>query len=243
MATASNSSRRTRKVAAIAAGVLVIGVAATYTLASWNDSEWVWGGASGNTPGVGTETFEVQQNTSSPFADPVGNWADRESNPGGNLTFSTGALALTPGDSIYAPVALRTTADSVAGDVTLQAAVPAMVPGTSTAVTVDDPDGDLWKSIQVSVYTETVTNPDTSPTAACSAAEIGNWGAPLISNATLDTVAPSHQELTAQSGSTQHYCFVLTLPTTLPSGTTVTSIDGLQARTIAPAWEFASVSK
>lgn len=113
-------SRQGRKIAALSAGLLVIGVGATYTLASWTDSEWVWGGAEGEA-GIGTSEFNVQQNTTLPFADGDDdeNWVDRASNPGDELTFSTGALSLTPGDTIYAPVSLRSAAGSIAGTLTL----------------------------------------------------------------------------------------------------------------------------
>lgn len=230
------TSRMTRKIAAIATGVLVVGVGASYTLATWNDSEWVWGGAS-NQPGVGTDIFEVNQNTTSPFTDDTANWTNRETNPGGELTFTTGALHLSPGDTIYAPVALRTESDSVAATtVTLQKAVAA------DSIAVDDPDGDLWKSIDVAVYTENVTDPEVNPTNACDAASIDSWGTAITGVTTLDTVATDTQALAAEAGSTQHYCFVLHLPSTLKSGLTATHIDQLQGRTIAPAWEFKSVS-
>lgn len=230
----------TRKIAAIAAGVLVVGVGATYTLASWNDSEWVWGGA-GNTPGVGTETFEVLQNTTSAFDDGSANWANRETNPGGGLTFTAGALSLSPGDTIYAPVALRTDTDSAGATVTLQQAVTAVIaPPYDQAVS--DPNGDLWKSIQVSVYTESVTEPTVNPPHTCDAASIGDWGTPIAGITSLDTVATATQTLLADEGSTQHYCFELHFPSTLQSGLTATSIDQLQGRTIAPAWEFKAVS-
>lgn len=216
-----------------------MGLGATYTLATWNDSEWVWGGAAGNTPGVGTETFEVQQNTTSPFSNTA--WTNNESNPGDPLSFTTGALSLSPGDVIYAPVSLRTTAASVGATTTLQAAVAANQPGTSTPISVVDPDGDLWKSIRVSVYTETGAA-NSSPTAACNAGEIGDWGTALAGVTTLDTVATASQALTAVAGSTQHYCFRLEFPATLQGGLTATDIDQLQGRTIAPAWEFRSTS-
>ena len=218
-------SRRTRKIAAIAAGLLVVGVGATYTLASWSDSEWVWGGGSGaNDPGVGTSTFEVQQDTTSPYADP-GTFADFESNPGKKLTFSTGALALTPGDTIYAPVALRTRADSIAGTVTLQGAVPA------TGVSVADAGGNLWSALRVTVYTASGTTP---PSNCAAGMDLTGWGTAIISDATLSTAATVTQGLTAAAGSTQHYCFQVTLP--------AGSADTLQGRTVAPAWEFRSVS-
>lgn len=229
-------SRKTRKIAAIAAGVLVVGVGATYTLATWNDSEWVWGGASG-APAIGTDVFEVNQNTTSPFDNGVVNWVNEEENPGGELTFTTGALSLSPGDTVYAPVALRTEIDSVgAQTVILQQAVAA------DSVVVNDADGDLWKSIQVSVYTERVDDPTTNPSNTCNASNIGDWGTAIAGVTNLDTIATDTQSLAAEAKSTQHYCFELHFPSTLQTGLTATDIDELQGRTIAPAWEFKSVS-
>ena len=216
------------------------GSGSDHTLATWNDSEWVWGGAN-NTPGVGTGEFEVQQNVTSPFSDTGADWADRETNPGGGLTFSAGALSLSPGDTVYAPVALRTTDDSAGATVTLrQAATAAITPAYDQAVS--DPDGDLWKSIQVSVYTESAADPDADPANTCTAAQIGSWGSPIAGITTLDTAATATQTLAPEAGSTQHYCFVLHLPDTLQAGLTSTSIDELQGREIAPAWEFRSIS-
>ncbi len=218
-----SSSGKTRKIAAIAAGLLVVGVGATYTLASWNDSEWVWGGASGD-PGIGTSTFKVQQDASSPFTAP-GTWADFATNPGDELTFSTGALALSPGATVYAPVALRTTLASVGGTVTLRGAVPA------AGIVVDDTGGDLWSAVRVTVYTATGATP---PNACAPGLDTAEWGTPLLTSSTLGTAASTTQSLTAAAGSIQHYCFALTLPAGSP--------DTLQGRTIAPAWEFASES-
>ncbi|SJN12320.1 hypothetical protein FM113_14575 [Leucobacter sp. 7(1)] len=222
MQTTQRPSGRTRKIAAIAAGALVVGLGATYTLASWNDSEWVWGGADGD-PNVGTSKFNVQQNTSVPY---VGtSWGDFDVNPGDELTFTAGALTLSPSDTIYAPVALRTGTDSVAGDVELQGAVAA------AGITVSDAGDELWNAIRATVY----TSAGATPPAACTAAGVGDatWTA-IVTNAPLSTVASGEQTLSAEAGSTQHYCFALTLPAGSP--------DTLQGRTIAPAWEFAATS-
>lgn len=226
MTTTSNSSRTKRKIAAIAAGALVVGLGATYTLASWNDSEWVWGGVDGtDDPGVGTSDFNVQQNTTTPY-DTAG-WTDEASNPGGALTFTAGALSLTPGDTIYAPVALRTEPGSDPAETTLQAAVAA------DGVTVEDTGDALWDAIEVSVYTEDAAA-DTAATNTCDAANIGAWGTALAGISSLDDTAGAAQSLADDAQSTQHYCFELTLPETAGSE--------LQGRTIAPAWEFASES-
>lgn len=217
------ASRRTRKIAAIAAGILVVGVGATYTLASWTDSEWVWGGASGvNEPGVGTGYFEVEQSTDGTT------WSDQESNPGGALNFTAAALALSPGDAVYAPVSLRTKVNSVAGDVTLQAAVPAV------GVTVADADGSLWDAVEVAVYTSAAA---TAPSCLAASFNSADWTA-VAGVTSLDEVATATQSLgaatTTVAGAPQHYCFVLTL-----SGT---ADDTLMNRTIAPAWEFRAIS-
>lgn len=207
----------------------MLGLAATYTLASWTDSEWVWGG-SGTTPGVGTSTFEVEQNVASPFDNLPANWANRETNPGGGLTFTTGAIALSPGTTVFAPVALRTTDLSVAGTVTLNAATPA------TGIAVADASNLLWNAIDVQVYTKKSSTSPFAPIAPCSAAtptDTTNWTA--IGGITdLTTAASDTQVVDAASASVQHYCFALTLPAGSP--------DTLQGRTIAPAWEFTSVS-
>lgn len=222
MAVSTTRSRRNRKIAAIAAGALVVGVGVTYTLATWTDSEWVWGGADGDA-GIGTSTFEVQQDTSSPFAAP-GEFDDFETNPGDELAFSPGALALSPGDTVYAPVALRTTAASLAGDVELQGAIAA------AEIAIEDDGALLWNAVRVTVYTA----PGATPPSACTSAfEPTEWDT-IVSNAPLGTTANGEQRLAAEAGSIQHYCFALTLPADSP--------DALQGRTIAPAWEFASES-
>ncbi|GAB3596298.1 SipW-dependent-type signal peptide-containing protein [Microbacterium tumbae] len=212
---------RKRKIAAVAVGLLVVGVGATYTLASWNDSEWVWGGVDGD-PGLGTSAFEVLQNTD-PDVDEAA-WVNEEANPGGELLFSPGALALTPGDTVYAPVALQTDEVSLGATVELQGAVAA------ADATIDDEDGDLFAAVRVSVYTAAGA---AAPT-ACEADFVATGWTQIVTDAALGTVASATQSLAADAGSTQHYCFAITLPTGSP--------DTLQGRTIAPAWEFASES-
>lgn len=214
---------RARKAAAITAGGALVVGGIGFTLAAWTDSEWV--NAGGGLPGVGTSTFEVQQSITAPYtADET--FADFETAPGRGLAFTPGALALTPGEAVYAPVALRTTADSVAGDVVLQAAVPA--PG----VTTDDPDEALWGALAVRVATTT------DLTAECSAVTFAAPTATVVADGALAAAGGSGaQALAAESGSTQLYCFEVTLPTAVG-----TDGETLQGRTVAPAWEFAATS-
>ena len=219
----SAGQRRTfKKIAAIAAGALVVGVGSTYTLASWNDAEWIWGGASNGDRGVGTSTFEVVQNTTAPFADVAGNWVNRETNPGDPLRFTANALALTPGDTTYAPVALRTVANSMAASVQLQGAVAA------TGAPAPQNDAALFSAVRVTIYTAA----GAAPPSACTAGFVATGWTPIVTNQPLGTAASAAQSLSASAGSTQHYCFALTLPASTPG------VDALQGLKISPAWVF-----
>ncbi|ROS33314.1 acyl-CoA dehydrogenase [Curtobacterium sp. PhB78] len=224
--TARRSRRRNRVFALAAGGVLVIG-GAGYTLASWTDTEWVFGGNGSGGPGVGTSGFEVEQNVTAPFA--AAGFTSDETNPGQALRFTVDALALSPGSATYAPVALRTTADSIAGDLVLRAAVPA------SGVTVSDADDLLWNALQVRVAAITDT------TAVCDATAFDVPWTSVASGPLGTAAATIARPLAAASGSTQVYCFEVSLPAspTLPAGT---SVDALQGRTAAPAWQFAAES-
>lgn len=229
----THTSRRNRKIAAIAAGLLVVGVGATYTLASWTDSEWVWGGANGNEPGVGTERFDVEQLTE-------GTWHDDETNPGGALDFTAAALALTPGDTVFAPMSLRTKTNSIGGTVELQGAEKA------TGITTVDAADALWNAVNLSVYTsDAATAPTCDPATVATAswtAVPGITAAPLGTGATPTTGAQTLAAATTTApGAEQHYCFVINLPADAQQTAETAGID-LQGRTIAPAWEFAAES-
>jgi len=211
---------------AIGAGGLVLGVGFTATLAAWTDTEWVFGGNGAGGPGVGTSSFEVQQSTEAPFTD----FVDAETNPGGELVFSAGALDLTPGDSTYAAVALRTEAGSDAGDLTLEPAVAA------AGVTVDDAGGLLFDALDVAVAT------DDAAFICDATAFAGGAGAPdIIADGDLDATGGSAaQTLVGNAGSVQYYCFEVTLPTTFVApGSTA---DDYMGRTVAPAWQFTATS-
>lgn len=221
-----------RKVFAIAAGGAALGIGVSATLAAWTDTEWVFGGDGAGGPGVGTSTFSVQQNTVPPFAG--GTWTDEADNPGGEIVFAnTGidATELTPGDEVYAAVALRASPDSVEGDVTLRPAVSA------AGIVTDDPAGLLFDALEVRVATDDVAF-------TCDATAFsGAPGAPvLIADGPLATTGgAATQTLAAAAGSTQYYCFEVELPDPVPlaPGTTIDDYMGLS---VAPAWEFLAES-
>jgi predicted ribosomally synthesized peptide with SipW-like signal peptide len=230
------STKRQKTMAVLAAG-LVLGLGATVTLAVWNDSEWVTGGVDNNadgipdTPGVGTSIFEVEQNVSSPFVGTA--WANREANPGGALTFTTGALSLTPGDEVYAPVSLQTTATSVAATgIALSGAVAA----TGVGLAAVDPDGLLSGALQVRVVVATTA--DAATPATCSAALFTGGAQYVVGGpaATSGLAAAGSFAPTLAAGGTDKadYCFEISLPDTAPST--------LQGRQVSPAWQFIASS-
>jgi predicted ribosomally synthesized peptide with SipW-like signal peptide len=213
---------------AILAGGLVVGVGGSFTLASWTDSEWVFAGDGTGGPGVGTSTFEVQQDASNPGP---GTFSDFESNPGDSLAFGIGALALSPGDTSYAPVALRTTAASIAGSLDLLGAVAATGVTATAPSVLDGPGTGLWSALRLHVVV------DDSPY-TCDAAAMSSKTDVIAADSPLSTAGTVTRTLSAASGNTQYYCFAITLPVPATPG----DFDSLQGHVIAPAWEFAATS-
>lgn len=229
MGSVSSTSTR-NKVLAIAAAGVVLAVGTTVTVAAWNDEEWVFGGnATGDGPGIGTSVFEVQQDTTNPYVQP-GTWADFETNPGDALIFTpVDALSLTPGETIYAPVALSTTPASLGGTLVLQDAVAA------TGITVNDTDGLLWDALVLRVGAIETTPTGEPP--ACSAAGFASYTSVILTNTDpgLDLGTPAEGPmLDPARGNVVHYCFEISLPSGASSD--------LMGRTVAPAWQFIGTS-
>lgn len=109
-----------RKLGALLAGGLVLGVGAAVTLASWNDSEF----AKAN---LTAGTFVFQGSTDGTT------FADHASSGGAaSLTFTTGFDKLSPNDVVYAPYALKLTGSSPA---TLTPTAPAVTGALSGKAT------------------------------------------------------------------------------------------------------------
>lgn len=102
-----NRAARWRKLRAVLAGGLVLGVGATATLAAWNDNEY----------GQGTFTasrFDIQGSV-----DGGGTWSDNAASPGAAMTFN--GAGMSPTATRFASLQVRTKVDStVAGTATLQ---------------------------------------------------------------------------------------------------------------------------
>lgn len=100
MSTESNVSTRGRKVRAILAGGLVLGVGAAVTLAAWTDDEWALGE-------FGAGTFSIEGSTDgTAFAE------HPTEGDAAALEFELAPTNLSPGSVVAAPFAMRTTADT-----------------------------------------------------------------------------------------------------------------------------------
>lgn len=115
---AADRRGRRRKVAAVLAGGVVVGVGTMATLASWNDAEYAAGtftAGSFNLVGSADQSSFAEHSTAGVSA---------------SLAFSAPVKALTPGDTVYAGYALRLDkASTNAGTVTVTA------PSTAETVT------------------------------------------------------------------------------------------------------------
>ncbi|MGC5054436.1 SipW-dependent-type signal peptide-containing protein [Micromonospora sp. DT48] len=111
----SSSPGGRRKLKAVLAGGLALGIGATISLAAWNDSEYATGTFTAG-------TFNIEGSTD----DSV--WAEHDT-PGtaAALVFSTGFDNISPGDAVAAPFAVRLTADTTYdATVTVASATPSL---------------------------------------------------------------------------------------------------------------------
>ncbi|GAA3325638.1 SipW-dependent-type signal peptide-containing protein [Paeniglutamicibacter sulfureus] len=119
-----------RKIAAVLAGGLVLGVGTTATLAAWTDEE------------NATETFKA--GTFSIVGSTNGaDFSDHPTSPGAALDFTVTPTALVPGTTSYALYSVKTAAGSVSGSVQLTA----------------DPDNDTGLGKYLHYGVRTLTDP------------------------------------------------------------------------------------
>ncbi|WP_144721582.1 SipW-dependent-type signal peptide-containing protein [Agrococcus jejuensis] len=93
---------RRRKIRAILAGGLVLGVGAAITLAAWSDSEYATGSFTAG-------TFNLEGSTDGTA------YTDHASAPGAALTFTAPAANLSPGQSTATPFWVRLAANTTTG--------------------------------------------------------------------------------------------------------------------------------
>lgn len=102
---------RSRRIRAVLAGGLVLGVGATATLAAWNDSEF------------GSATFTAGRFDIVGAADGA-TFTNHPTTAPAALTFTVAPTAMAPGNTTYALYSIRTVNPSVAGTLQLTAGTP-----------------------------------------------------------------------------------------------------------------------
>jgi predicted ribosomally synthesized peptide with SipW-like signal peptide len=204
---------------AILAAMGVLGIGAAVTLAAWTDTEWIFGGTD-NGPGVGTSSFNIQQNVND-----VAGWRDGQTEgTAGKLNFPVNATALSPGTVVYAGVSLRAAAGSIAGTAVLNGATAAS--GSSTTL-----------------FTTLTYQAKTGVTQAnCTAAGFAGNGSALVPAGTAlstgsgaTTFALPAGASSAVPGAQVDVCFAITMP----ASATSQSLQGLAA---TPVWNFVATS-
>lgn len=213
-------SRRTRnKVLALAAsGTVLIGSLGVASLAAWSDFEWVVGGVGADDAGITASTFEVEQFASGDAA--WDHWEDEDTDIN-VVDFSALAAALTPGDTVYGYVRLRTVTGSLDGEVSLSA---------HTAVVADEFSDALeygaWLLDDFADCDEDVaTAGGTVLVAAASALDVDGAAPFALGGAT-----------TTDPGTEQTVCFEIHFPDTYEDDAT------LQGDTVTPVWSFDAIS-
>lgn len=194
---ARQRTRSPGRIRALLAGGLILGVGATVTLAAWNDSEFVTGTFQAG-------TFNQQGSTDGTA------FTDHATAPGAPLAFSVSASALSPGDVVYAPYAVR-----LAAGTTSPATVTVTAPATSGSV-----QNLTYSLIQPSSF-------------GCSSTTTGTV---LVPAATAVGTVPGTVTFTLQPGSPTtnpgapvNLCFVVTAGAGLVQSQTGTATWQLQA--------------
>ncbi|MCZ4521679.1 SipW-dependent-type signal peptide-containing protein [Rhodococcus ruber] len=216
MSESIQNSNRKRKVRALLAGGLVLGIGAAVTLAAWSDN--VFGNAEFAS---GDEPWNLQGN----FATGAAVWDEYDVSPGGGLQFAIPLKDnMTPGDVVRAPVGLRLEPGQALGaSITLTGpTIPAPVPPATTTFAT---------ALRYTVYSG-VTATD------CVAGNLGSTtvvapNSPLGTGTTAPIVLPSGAP--AIAGTPVELCFVVTLP----AGTT-NAVSGQSTGQLV--WDFAGTS-
>lgn len=203
-------SNRKRKVRALLAGGLVLGVGAAITLAAWTDN--VFGNSDFATGAAGWNIQASFSTTATP------NWVESDASPGTPFGFPVARLNLTPGDTVYAPIALR-----LQNAQTLDAAV------TLNGAVTGTPAG--WAPLQAALR-YSVTSGGTAE--GCAAGTPG--GTSVVAAGTPLTTGSAPNAITLPAAGTPvQLCYAVTLPTGSP-------LDLAGRNTGQLIWQFVGTS-
>lgn len=198
----TSAETRSRRRKALLAGGAVLGLGAAATLAAWSDDVWVSGSFSAG-------KFNVQGAVDTAGA----SWNEYDTSvTAGTLGFTVNPTAMSPGQSVYAPLSLRVdpTASSYDADISL----PNAPAGSATSNAANDA---FFNNLKVTLYNVAPGSCNASgTTAAPTIAPFAGVALPTTSNSTMFTL---NKNSTAYG-----VCFKVTLaaaaPSTVQGGTT-----------------------
>lgn len=214
---ARRTANRNKVLALGAAGLVLAGGVTVGSLAAWTDVEWIAGGV-GSTGGVAASSFEVEQFTATDTA-----WGHYEDEAGANVVdFSAAAASLTPGDTVYGYVRLRTEVDSLGGELALVAATDVVADGLAEALTYAAVLMDAPATCNAADFvTATVA------TLVTASSGLGTDGAAPFDLAAATSTLP---------GAERTVCFAITFPAAYAGD------ESLQGGSAAPVWRFDAIS-
>ncbi|MDC3728681.1 MULTISPECIES: SipW-dependent-type signal peptide-containing protein [unclassified Rhodococcus (in: high G+C Gram-positive bacteria)] len=209
---ADNKAQKRRKVRAILASGLVLGVGAAVTLAAWNDS--VWGNAEF---GTGGNTWNVQGSFGG-----TEDWDEFvTSDEAGTFAFAMNPTEMAAGDSVYAKVGLRVVSEKLGAEIGMPAAQN--LSATSKFADV----------LQLKVA-------PIGPSANCNADAVKN-ASDLVANGSVRTASIPAKGVTIPANGQQWLCFAVTLPNgTTPTQLGTPNAQGGYNASLQ--WEFQAVS-
>lgn len=208
-------SRRFRRVRALLAGGLVLGIGATATLAAWTDQEFTHA-----TITAGTFAVESRVSAGAPF---VG----APSNP----MLGLNATGLYPGEKRAAWIQIRDKG-SVGGVVSLSGVAVTGADGTSAPVLNSLA---LRNGLKASVAVNTGLGPGTDPATWCTTSTTAASTTGILGIGTVPT--PTATGALIAAGATQNivtFCVILELP--------VGADNSVQGGAVIPTWTFTATT-
>lgn len=200
-----------------AAGLVLAGGVTVGSLAAWTDVEWIAGGV-GTTGGVAASSFEVEQFTAGDTA-----WGHYEEEASANVVdFSAVAASLTPGDTVYGYVRLRTEVGSLGGELSLVAETDVVPDGLADALIYTAVLMDAAGTCNAVDFTTATVSTLVAPASGLDA----DGSAPFSLDAGTATLP----------GAERTVCFAITLPGAFADD------EDLQGGTAAPVWRFDAIS-
>lgn len=205
---APTSSQKSRKVKALLAGGLVLGVGAAVTLAAWTDQEWTTGTFSAG-------TFDIQGSIDGSTWD-----SHPTSGEAAVLAFEANADNLTPGDTVAKGFALRT------------------APGTTYGATVDlieaSSTGNNTPNLSYEIFTVPAIGDCSADATVGSGVSIVSAGTAFGAGTPSAEEFALAAGSTADAGASTVLCFQVTAGAGLQQGEGATATWGFEATSLQP---------